>query len=49
MRAFSDMLKARGGSVREIVLAGEGHTWVGPALSRSVDQMLTFLDEKLKP
>ena len=49
MRAFSDMLKSCNGSVREVVLADEGHTWAGPALLRSVDQMLTFLDEKLKP
>ena len=49
MRAFSDMLKSCNGSVREVVLADERHTWAGAALSRSLDQMLTFLDEKLKP
>ena len=49
MREFSAMLKSCGGSVREVVLTDEGHTWAGPALLRSVDQMLTFLDEKLKP
>jgi acetyl esterase/lipase len=49
MRAFSDMLKSCNGSVREVVLADEGHTWAGAALLRSVDQTLTFLDEKLKP
>ena len=49
MRAFSAMLKARGGSVREFVLEGDRQAFTGPALTRSVDQMLTFLDEKLKP
>ena len=49
MKAFSDKLKACNGSVREVVLADEGHTWAGEALLRSVDQMLTFFDEKLKP
>ena len=43
------MLKACNGSVREVVLADEGHTWAGTALLRSLDQTLTFLDEKLKP
>ena len=49
MREFSDKLKACGASVREVVLVNEGHTWAGPALLRSVDETLTFLDEKLKP
>lgn len=49
MRAFSDMLRSCNGSVREIVLTDERHTWGGAALAKSVDQMLTFLDEKLKP
>ena len=49
MRAFSDMLKSCNGSVREVVLADEQHTWAGAALAKGVDQMLTFLDEKLKP
>jgi acetyl esterase/lipase len=49
MRAFADILKSCNGSVREVVLADAGHTWGGAALAKGVDQLLTFLDEKLKP
>jgi acetyl esterase/lipase len=47
-RALADVLKQAGGEARVIELQGEGQTWAGPNLQRSIDQMLTFLDEALK-
>lgn len=41
-------LRAAGGQAQLLLLEGEGHTWAGPALLRSIDTMLTFLDEELK-
>ncbi len=48
VRAFKEKVGAAGGTVRLLVLEGEGHTWRGMNLLRGIDQMLTFLDEKLK-
>jgi dipeptidyl aminopeptidase/acylaminoacyl peptidase len=46
--ALQARLRQAGGEARVIVLEGEGHTWAGPQLTRSIDQMLTFLDAALK-
>jgi acetyl esterase/lipase len=46
--ALADRLRARGASASVLVLDGEGHTWNGYALLRSIDRMLSFLDEQLK-
>jgi acetyl esterase/lipase len=43
--AFADKLKRCGASVHVVELEGEGHTWGGASLIRSIDRMLTFLDE----
>jgi acetyl esterase/lipase len=48
-QALADKLKRQGGSVRVLVLENEGHTWSGPSLLKSIDAMLTFLDETLQP
>lgn len=47
-RAMADVLRQAGGEVRVIELEGEGQTWAGPRLTRSIDLMLTFFDEALK-
>lgn len=46
--ALADRLRGASGQVRILVLEGEGHTWAGAALLRSIDRMLSFLDETLK-
>lgn len=46
--ALAEKVREAGGVVRVLSLEGEGHTWAGPNLTRSIDQMLTFLDETLK-
>ena len=45
---LAERLKQAGGESRVVVLEDEGHTWAGANLKRSLDQMLTFLDETLK-
>jgi acetyl esterase/lipase len=47
-RMFREKVGAAGGTVKLMVLEGEGHTWRGANLLRSIDRMLTFLDESLK-
>jgi acetyl esterase/lipase len=47
-QALAERLREAGGVARVLVLEGEGHTWAGASLTRSIDQMLTFLDEALK-
>lgn len=47
-RAMADHLRHLGGQVVLLELAGEGHTWAGPNLTRGIDRMLTFLDETLQ-
>src|SRR5262249_31761737 len=47
-RMFREKVGAGGGTVKLMVLEGEGHTWRGANLLRSIDRMLTFLDESLK-
>ena len=47
-RALADRLREAGGQVQVVVLEGAGHTWAGQDLLRSIDRMLTFLDETLK-
>lgn len=46
--ALAERLRESHGQARVLVLEGEGHTWAGAALLRSIDRMLTFLDESLK-
>jgi acetyl esterase/lipase len=48
VHALANKLKQSGASCRIVVLEGEGHTWSGPNLKRSIDQMLTFLDENFQ-
>jgi acetyl esterase/lipase len=48
-QALAERLKRQGGSARVLVLENEGHTWNGSSLLRSIDAMLTFLDETLQP
>jgi acetyl esterase/lipase len=43
-RALAEAMKRAGADARVIELQGEGQTWAGPSLTRSIDQMLTFLD-----
>ena len=45
---LADKLTKAGVSARVIEVPGEGHGWRGPNLLWSLDQMLTFFDEKLK-
>lgn len=45
---FRHQVGEAGGTVKLMVLEGEGHTWRGANLLRSIDRMLTFLDESLK-
>ena len=45
--ALAAKVKQAGGTARVIVWEGEKHTWAGANLTRSLDQMLTFLDETL--
>ncbi|MFO0880236.1 MAG: alpha/beta hydrolase [Gemmataceae bacterium] len=47
-RELSDHLRQLGGQGVFLELPGEGHTWAGPNLTRSIDRMLTFLDESLQ-
>lgn len=47
-RALAEKVRQAGGSARVVVWEGEGHTWAGPNLTRSLGQMLTFLDETLQ-
>jgi acetyl esterase/lipase len=46
--ALAEKLKRSGASARVVELEGEGHTWGGASLMRSIDQMLTFLDESFQ-
>jgi acetyl esterase/lipase len=46
--ALAERLRSRDGKADVVVLEGEGHTWNGYALLKSIDQMLTFLDATLK-
>jgi acetyl esterase/lipase len=46
--ALAGRLRQAGGAVRVLMREGERHTWAGANLTRSIDQMLTFLDEALK-
>ena len=49
VHALAKKLESCGGKARVLVLDGEGHTWSGGNLLKSIDQMLTFLDETLQP
>jgi acetyl esterase/lipase len=46
--ALANKLKRSGASSRVMELEGEDHTWSGASLMKSIDQMLTFLDESLR-
>ncbi|MGL4555175.1 MAG: alpha/beta hydrolase [Gemmataceae bacterium] len=44
---FAKKVNRAGGAARLLVMQGEGHTWTGSNLLKSIDEMLTFLDETL--
>ncbi len=46
---LADKLKEAGASVELVALEKEGHGWQGPALLKSIAQMIIFFDKKLKP
>jgi acetyl esterase/lipase len=46
--ALADKLRRCSGSARVMDQEGEGHTWSGASLMKSIDEMLSFLDENLK-
>lgn len=45
---FAEKLRQSGGQARVLLLEDQGHTWAGRALTKSIDQFLTFLDETLQ-
>jgi acetyl esterase/lipase len=45
---FARKVNRAGGAARLLVLQGEGHTWTGLNLLKSIDEMLTFLDDNLQ-
>jgi acetyl esterase/lipase len=47
-REMGGKLRLAGGQAQLLLLEGEGHTWAGANLLRSIDTMLSFLDEALK-
>jgi acetyl esterase/lipase len=49
VKAFAARLHEAGGAVRLLPLERAGHTWQGDDLMRSIDVLLTFLDETLHP
>jgi acetyl esterase/lipase len=46
--AMAEKVRAAGGTARLVIWEGAGQTWAGDNLTRSIDQMLTFLDVSLK-
>jgi dipeptidyl aminopeptidase/acylaminoacyl peptidase len=47
-QAMAEKIREAKGTVRLVILEGAGQTWAGDNLTRSIDQMLTFLDANLK-
>jgi acetyl esterase/lipase len=45
---FARKVNRAGGAARLLVMQGEGHTWEGSNLLKSIDEMLSFLDATLK-
>jgi acetyl esterase/lipase len=45
---FARKINRAGGAARLLVLQGEGHTWSGLNLLKSIDEMLSFLDDTLQ-
>jgi acetyl esterase/lipase len=45
---FAKKVNKAGGAARLLVMQGEGHTWEGSNLLKSIDEMLSFLDATLK-
>ena len=48
-RRMVEKLQAAGSPARVILVEGAGHGWGGPALTKTIDETLTFLDKQLKP
>jgi acetyl esterase/lipase len=46
--SFVEKMRKGGSSATTLVLEAEGHTWSGVSLLKSIDRMLTFLDETMQ-
>jgi acetyl esterase/lipase len=45
---LADKVRGGGGLCRVVTIEGAGHGWKGPALTRSIEQTIQFLDGQLK-
>jgi acetyl esterase/lipase len=48
-RRMADKLLNAGSPARVLLVEGEGHGWRGAVLTKTIDEMLIFLDKQLKP
>lgn len=47
-KLLCEKLQSLGGDARVVILEGEGHGWRGEKLTKTVEEMMGFLDERLK-